>query len=79
MKVANYTDNEGGQLIIMVANYTDKDGSQLPYCPLYKPRLSGTNIPYMDDEGGKLYGYERWPTIGIMEVANYRDNEGGQL
>ena len=68
-----------GQLIMMVANYTENDGSQLPYCPLYKPRLSGANIPYMDNEGGKLYGYGRWPTIGIMKVANYTDNEGGQL
>ena len=60
---------------MMVANYTENDGSQLPYCPLYKPRLSGANIPYMDNEGGKLYGYGRWPTIGIMKVEGGR----GQL
>ena len=30
-------------------------------------------------EGGQLYGYGRWPTIGMWKVANYRDNEGGQL
>ena len=52
MKVANYTDNEGGQLIMMVANYMYNDGRQLPYCPVYKPRLSGANIPYRDNEMG---------------------------
>ena len=25
---------------------------------------------YTDMEGGKLYGNGRWPTIGIMKVAN---------
>ena len=32
----------------------------------------------MDMEGGQLYGYGRWPTIRVMKVANYMDNEGGQ-
>ena len=34
---------------------------------------------YRDNDGGQLYGYGRWPTIGIMMVANYTDREGGQL
>ena len=72
MKVATYT-------VIKVANYTDNDGSQLPYCPVYKPRLSGANIPHRDNEGGQLYGYGRWQIIRIMKVAYYTDNDGVQL
>ena len=42
---------------------------------------------YTDNDGSQLYGYGRWPTIGIMKgptiriwkVANYAHNEGGQL
>ena len=34
---------------------------------------------YKDNDGSQLYGYGRWPTIGIMKGANYRDMEGGQL
>ena len=39
-------------------------------------------------EGAQLYGYGRWPTIGLygrwptigmMKGANYADNEGGQI
>ena len=66
-----------------VANYMDNDGSQLPYCPVYKPRLSGEGIMkganYRDNEGGKLNGYGRGPTNRIWKVANYTDMEGGQL
>ena len=29
-------------------------------------------------EGGQLYGYGRWQTIGIMKGTNYTDMEGGQ-
>ena len=42
---------------------------------------------YTDNDGRQLYGYGRWPTIGIMKgetmriwkVANYTDSEGGHL
>ena len=34
---------------------------------------------YKDMEGDQLYGYGRWPTIGIWKMANYTDNECGQL
>ena len=42
---------------------------------------------YTDNDGGKLYGYGRWPTIeimkgptiGIRKVTKYTDMEGGQL
>ena len=36
---------------------------------------------YTDNDGSQLYGYGRWPTIGIMKGGggNYADNEGGQL
>ena len=32
---------------------------------------------YTDNEGGQLYGYGRWPTIGIMKGPTIR-MEGGQ-
>ena len=34
---------------------------------------------YTDNDGSQLYGYGRWPTIGIMKGGNYADNKGGQL
>ena len=72
MKVANNTDNDGGQLYgygrwqttrtMEVVNYRNYEGAN-----------------YRDNEGGQLYGYGRWPTIGIMKVVNYTDNEGSLL
>ena len=54
-----------------VANYTDNDGRQLYGDGRW------TTIGIM--KGRQLCGYGRWPIIRIVKVANYTDNESGEL
>ena len=74
MKVANYRDNEGGQLYghgrftpIGIMN-----GGQLYGYGRWPTKRKWKVANYTDMEG-------RWPTMRIWKVANYRDMEGGQL
>ena len=58
----------------MVANYAD-----IRKVANYMMGYGRWPTANTDMEGGQLYGYGIWPTIGIWKVANYGDNDGGQL